>query len=81
MAEETKVTYYDNQLFMWNLSRKTRVSQISTGAQDRPQLDSFLIALDWLVKRGIIITQATYTPESANIFIHTDDNEWDNVPC
>jgi len=40
-------------------------------------LQSFINALQSIKAKGYVVQGAMYGPEGANIFIDTDDEEWD----
>ncbi|KAJ3502594.1 hypothetical protein NLJ89_g8813 [Agrocybe chaxingu] len=65
-------------VFIFNAGR-TPARQINDGPwQDETLLQSFINGLQSIQEKGYRIQGAMYSPEGVNIFINTDDQNWDD---
>ncbi|KAJ3502996.1 hypothetical protein NLJ89_g8634 [Agrocybe chaxingu] len=64
-------------IFIFNVGRSSP-RQINDGpVDDTTLLQSFINALQSIKANGYVVQGAMYGPEGANIFIDTDDEDWD----
>ncbi|GLB38939.1 hypothetical protein LshimejAT787_0601010 [Lyophyllum shimeji] len=85
-SNETSLSMTDEQSFsmnppgiwIFNVGR-TRASQIADGPNSEEELlPMFISTLQSIQKKGYIVLSATYSPQGADIFIQTDDEDWDD---
>lgn len=78
----SKASMSPNQFFIYNTSGTTKTSQCSLSSDDRTHLESFLLALQYLQSKKVLVVSAIYTTESAYIYLHSHDEDWSHgIPC